>query len=137
MSALKKQQKLYFQTSFLTLMTLASLPAVSQALEATCALPYVRGLKGNDCNGVHSLEYEVRGGSPSTTVNAQLLALDENGTLLHSLPVTNHDSAQLKSRLEPKSYRWRTSNSPSSRSITSAQRLRPTVRKLSGSTKKR
>jgi Putative metal-binding motif len=77
----------------------------SAGLTVTCALPIQRGMPGNDCTAWHTIQYAVSGGGPDTKVTAELLALDRDGNLLQSIPVSNGDSAHLASRLSPDDFK--------------------------------
>ena len=65
-----------------------------------CALPYEKGKPGADCNGKHTIVYSTYGTSPSAKVTAELLALDEDGTVIGKLNVLNGDTAQIASRIK-------------------------------------
>ncbi|HEU4401344.1 MAG TPA: putative metal-binding motif-containing protein, partial [Candidatus Polarisedimenticolia bacterium] len=77
----------------------------SALLQASCALPYVVGQPGNDCNGKHQIVFSTSGAGPDAVVTAELLALDINGNILSVLPVRNGDLAQLASRLSPADFK--------------------------------
>jgi hypothetical protein len=81
----------------------------SADLSVSCALVAVKGNNGKpkpgepdtDCQGRYEVLYDVDGADDSLVVTAELLALDENGTLLGSIAVENGDVAHLKSRIWP------------------------------------
>ena len=53
-------------------------------LGLSCALPYTNGKPGKDCNGKHFVRINVTGGSPSTVLSAEALALNTDGTIIKS-----------------------------------------------------
>ncbi|HXH27796.1 MAG TPA: putative metal-binding motif-containing protein [Candidatus Polarisedimenticolia bacterium] len=77
----------------------------SADLSVSCALPIQRGMPGNDCTAWYTIQYETTGGSPDKTVTAELLALDADGNLLQSIPVSNGDAAHLASRISPDDFK--------------------------------
>ena len=79
---------------------------VAQAdLTLECALPYANGKPGKDCTGKHRIEYELTGDSGGATIQARMLALDSSGNIIGTLPVSDGDIAQIKSRVAPADYR--------------------------------
>ncbi len=72
----------------------------SAGLAATCALPIVRGEPGASCAGLHRIQMGALNATPTTEVTGELLALDETGATLGSIPVQNGDLAHLLSGLE-------------------------------------
>jgi hypothetical protein len=71
----------------------------SAALSASCALPYIVGTTGDDCNGKHRIVFSTSGAGPDAVVTAELLALDLDGSVLQILPVQDGDTAHLASRV--------------------------------------
>jgi hypothetical protein len=68
-------------------------------LGVTCSLPYDRGKPGADCTGWHVIQFD---GGSSEEVQADLLALDTDGTLLATIEnVQAGDLAHLASRQDP------------------------------------
>ncbi|UCF66585.1 MAG: hypothetical protein JSV80_12435 [Acidobacteriota bacterium] len=61
----------------------SALPAVRWALSAVSERP------GRNCTGQYHVEYEVSGANPGAKVIAELLALDESGEILETVPVEN------------------------------------------------
>ncbi|MCH7840032.1 MAG: hypothetical protein IID38_07335, partial [Planctomycetes bacterium] len=85
----------------------------SADLTATCALPYLRGRTGGDCQGWHRISFGSSGGQGKVQVTAELQAWDIEGNVLASLPVSGGQHAHLTSRLDPEDWKWvsRTSRS--------------------------
>ncbi len=75
------------------------------SLSVSCALPYVHGRPGRDCNAKHRIRYDVSGDGGQAVVTAELLALDASGQILGALPVQNGDLAHLASRLDPDDFK--------------------------------
>ena len=80
----------------------------SAQLAVTCAMLPVRGQKGADCGEWRTLHYDVQGVQDPNNlqIDAELLAIDENGMVMASLPVDNGDLAHLKSTTDPDSWKW-------------------------------
>jgi hypothetical protein len=76
------------------------------ALAVMCALPYDKGQTGADCNGKHTVKYQVLGAGPNAKVTAELMGLDTNGNLLKSFLVENGDAVQLASRLPQGAWKF-------------------------------
>jgi putative metal-binding protein len=74
------------------------------ALTATCALPYISGVAGNDCTGKHTIVYGATGAGPGAIVTAEILALDLQGNIKATLPVKYGDTAHLASRIDPAGF---------------------------------
>jgi hypothetical protein len=72
----------------------------SAGLAATCALPIVRGEPGNSCAAWHRIQFGALNATPTTEVIGELLALDQSGAILGSIPVENGDEAHLLSGLD-------------------------------------
>src|SRR5262249_59184618 len=56
----------------------------------------------------HRIHYDVTHAGPDTTITAELLALDVDGTILGTLPVHDGDLAHLVSRTPPGAWQWDT-----------------------------
>jgi hypothetical protein len=67
----------------------------SADLAATCALPFIHGEPGKSCAGVYRIQFGALNATPATEVSAELLALDDMGNILGSIPVQNGDQAHL------------------------------------------
>jgi hypothetical protein len=75
-------------------------------LAVMCALPYTHGANGADCNGKHTIQYQVVGASGAAKVTAELMGLGTNGQLIKSFLVKNGDAAHLASRLPPGDWKF-------------------------------
>jgi hypothetical protein len=75
-----------------------------------CALPYTttRWQDGwASCVGMHRILFSTNAdleNNPNAVLTAELLALDEEGNVLASLPVKNRDTARLASRVRPEDW---------------------------------
>ncbi len=79
-------------------------------LGVTCSLPYTHARPGGDCTGKHFVTFGAD--SESTVLKADLLALDEDGTLINVIEdVHDGDEAHLASRLDPHDWRVDTKSS--------------------------
>ncbi len=77
-------------------------PAFADA-GVTCSLPYDRGKPGADCTGWHIIQFD---GGSATEVQADLLALDTDGSLLGIIEnVQLGQEAHLASRLGPGNFK--------------------------------
>ena len=72
----------------------------SSGLAATCALPILRGEPGKSCAAWHRLQFGALNATPTTVVTGELLAVDQTGAILGSIPVENGDEAHLLSGLD-------------------------------------
>jgi hypothetical protein len=69
-------------------------------LAVTCALPYTQGKPGSDCEGKHTVLYEVTGGD-DPDVYVELLGLNPDGTIKKLLPDIEYgDEVHMKSRID-------------------------------------
>jgi hypothetical protein len=77
-------------------------------LAVQCSLRYANGKPGSDCEGWHTINYEVSNGGPSTTVSAELLGIGTDGLVIQTLPAHAGDLAHLVSRLDPSDWKFTT-----------------------------
>lgn len=69
----------------------------SSDLAATCALPIVHGEPGSSCAGWHRIQFGALHATPTAVATGEMLAVDETGAILGSIPVQNGDLAHLLS----------------------------------------
>jgi hypothetical protein len=86
-----------------------SCDAAAAQLSVQCALPYLTGQPGGDCNGTHLVNYKVLGNtSPALQVTGELLGLSPKGELLGILTdVRDGDEAHLASRTSPADFQMK------------------------------
>jgi hypothetical protein len=84
---------------------LVASPALA-APRITCALPVLQGGPGADCVARHQiLVGQPSGFSGAPTVTAELIALDLEGNVITTLPVSPGDQAHLASRISPADFK--------------------------------
>lgn len=70
-----------------------------------CSLPYTNGRPGGDCEGKHTIQWEVHNG-PGAKVTAELMGLDIDGNLIRGFQVRRGESVQMNSRLNPSDWKF-------------------------------
>ena len=73
----------------------------ASVFRARAALPTICQPTADDCRSWHVIQYDTLSGGPGTTVEAEILALDVDGTILDTLPVNNGDEVSFRSRVLP------------------------------------
>src|SRR5262245_44652819 len=70
-----------------------------------CALPYTTGGPNLFCSGMHQILYTTEGfTNTNSTITAELVAFDEQGTIVGSIPVHSGDFAKLTSNVDPAKF---------------------------------
>jgi hypothetical protein len=85
----------------------------SANLAVQCSLRYVNGKPGSDCEGWHTVNYDVSNGGPNTVVSAELMGIGTDGLVIQSLPAHAGDQAHLVSRLDPSAWKFTTKTTAS------------------------
>jgi hypothetical protein len=93
----------------------------SSQLAVQCSLRYVTGKPGSDCEGWHTVNYDVSNGGPNTQVTAELLGIGTDGLVIQSLPAHAGDQAHLVSRLDPSDWKFTTKTTANTNKIGGGQ----------------
>jgi hypothetical protein len=71
-----------------------------------CQLPFVQGAPNFFCSDLHQIFFFTQGYDPNlATIRSELLAMDEQGNVLSSIPVHAGDFAKLTSNTNPKALK--------------------------------
>jgi hypothetical protein len=90
---------------------LADAACASSQLAVECSLRFVNGQPGSDCEGWHTINYEVHNGGPATDVKAELLGIGLDGLVIDARTAKAGDQVHLVSRLSPTDWKFTTRSS--------------------------
>jgi hypothetical protein len=90
---------------------LADAACGSSQLAVECSLRYVNGLPGGDCEGWHTINFQVLNGGPDTDVKAELLGIGLDGLVIDARTASAGDQAHFVSRVNPADWKFSTKKS--------------------------
>lgn len=88
--------------------------SAADSIGVACALPYTQHHPDPffPCVGQHTVTYVTTNTDGAAKVTAELLALDANGNLIKSMPVSNGENISLASRISQTAWRFNTNTRP-------------------------